>query len=113
MTAIVERYDTAPAFVSPRHFGGVLPKRMLDRDGYSGPVTVAISVYPPGAGAEDVVQATDVVYVVLGGELRISVDGQVHDLATHDTMFIPEGDSRSVENVSDGDARLLVLRPRG
>ncbi|MXG89298.1 cupin domain-containing protein [Nocardioides flavescens] len=110
VTALV-RWDDAPEFVSPRHHGGVRPRRVLDGVDPATFLSLAISVYPPGAGAEATPQSGDVVYLVARGHLRITVDGTSTDLGPYDTVAIARGSTRELVNVSDTDAHLVVLRP--
>lgn len=91
---------------------------------------VGHSVYPPGARAELAPVAGDTVYIVLDGNLVLSVAsddpeadgaakkgrGRVREtvLETGDSAFLPQGTTRSVENRSRRDATLLVVvQPEG
>lgn len=49
------------------------------------------------------------VYHVLGGRVRIRIDGRDHDADPGDTVFIPPGIPHSATNIGDEDARLLEI----
>ena len=86
---------------------------------------VGHSVYPPGARAELAPVAGDTVYVVLDGELTLTVatddhlshaddsgDGQSSTSSTlqpGDSVSLPWKTTRAVENRSEADATLLVI----
>jgi len=53
--------------------------------------------------------ASENVYHVLDGRIRIRIDGVDHDAGPGDTVFIPPGVPHSATNVGEGDARLLEI----
>ncbi|WP_369696337.1 cupin domain-containing protein [Mycolicibacterium bacteremicum] len=111
MAHIVDRYHRAITFESPGHSGGVAPRKLLAGQKTDAIGSLVISVYPPAAGAEPTRQQTDVVYVVLRGELKVTCDESVYVLAPYDAMCIRSGSVRALVNESDAEAHLLVLRP--
>ena len=54
-------------------------------------------------------------YTVLAGEIRVTVDGSIHDLTVGDVISIPPACLREVANVRDATARVLLAfeRPSG
>lgn len=53
--------------------------------------------------------ASENVYHVLDGRIRIRIDGVDHDAGPGDTVFIPPGVPHSATNIGEGDARLLEI----
>lgn len=63
------------------------------------------------ANAEDscTYDAADEIYLVLSGELVMTVDGQRESLAAGDAAYARAGSLHGIANESDGSAELLVL----
>lgn len=111
---IVRRAADAVPYAPPGHVG--VRSRRLQGAEAGGPAGfwVAESVYPSGAAAELAPTAGDTVYVLLEGEIEVTADGHTETLRPHDSVFIPDGDRRSVLNAAEGPALLLVvLQPVG
>jgi quercetin dioxygenase-like cupin family protein len=102
VTARIVRGADAPAYHPPRHTD-VEARRLQGHE--AGPTErfwVGESRYPPGGSAERSPAAEETVYVVLEGELTLTLEAG-------DSVHLPKGETRSVENTSDDDARLLVV----
>jgi mannose-6-phosphate isomerase-like protein (cupin superfamily) len=68
----------------------------------------AISFYLPGGRAAWSPTAGETVYVVLDGELTVvTADGE-HVLRRYDSIHLPPGTERAVENRASSPATLLV-----
>ncbi|MFB9686789.1 cupin domain-containing protein [Amycolatopsis plumensis] len=110
MTVRITRGADAPRYHPPRH-SGVDARRLQGHE--AGPTQrfwVGESRYQPGAVAERSATTEETVYVVLDGELRLILeDGSAQALASGDSVHLPRGTTRSVENTSGRDARLLVI----
>jgi quercetin dioxygenase-like cupin family protein len=111
MTTRITRADAAPSYAPPRH-DGVDARRLQGLE--AGPTDrfwVGLSVYHPGGTAQTSPAAQETVYVVLDGELVLTVedDGIEEVLRAGDSVHLPEGTVRQVENRGDGTARLLVV----
>ncbi len=70
---------------------------------------VGRSRYLPGGRAEQAPTAEETVYVLLDGELEVAADGQVCTLQAGDSVHLPKGTVRRIDNRSGRDASLLVI----
>jgi quercetin dioxygenase-like cupin family protein len=109
MTARLHRITDALAF-QPEGHTGVSPVR-LTGTAQDEPVSVVLSSYEPGAQAERSPVALDTVYLVLTGSLTVSLDDEQIELTRLDSLFLPAGCVRAVDNRGDGPASMLVIRP--
>lgn len=67
-----------------------------------------LSVYRPGGTAEPAPTREETVYVVLDGELVVTVDGAETVLGWLDSVHLAKGELRSIHNRTDRQALLLV-----
>ncbi len=109
MTARLHRIADAAAF-QPEGHTGVSPVRLTGTSPDE-PVSVVLSSYEPGAKAERSPVALDTVYLVLAGCLTVSLDDEQIELTRLDSLFLPAGCVRAVDNLGDGPASMLVIRP--
>ncbi|GAB2471045.1 cupin domain-containing protein [Jatrophihabitans fulvus] len=109
MAARVTRFDAAPRYEPPLH-NGVAGRRLQGLE--AGPTDafwVGHSHYPPGADSELAPTAAETVYVVLGGELTLHVEGeQPVVLRRLDSVHLPQGTVRRVVNDTGDDVEVLV-----
>jgi quercetin dioxygenase-like cupin family protein len=110
MTARLHRFSDAAAF-QPEGHTGVSPVRLTGTTPDE-PISVVLSSYEPGAQAERSPVALDTVYTVLTGRLTISLDGEQIELSHLDSLFLPAGCARAVENRTAEPASMFVIRPR-
>jgi hypothetical protein len=107
----VTRAVDGVAYAAPGHVG--VDSLRLQGGEAGGPERVAVSVstYPPGAGVEPTPTAADTIYVILGGELELNghLDTGSLALGVHDSVYLRQGEIRSLRNVTDNDAVLLVV----
>jgi glyoxylate utilization-related uncharacterized protein len=104
----VTRFDTAPKYTPPLHTG-VDCKRLQGME--AGPTErfwVGLSVYHPGGAAQTSPTMEETIYTVLDGELVVSAQGRDETLRKYDSVHIPKGEQRSVDNRSGKPATLLV-----
>lgn len=104
----VTRYSSAPAYSPPLHTG-VDCKRLQGME--AGPTErfwVGLSVYHPGGAAQMSPTMEETIYTVLDGELVVSAQGREETLRRHDSVHLPKGEQRSVENRSGAPATLHV-----
>lgn len=107
----VNAASTAVRYEAPGHID-VESVRLQGQDaGGAQFCTVSVSTYPPGAGVESQPTAVDTVYVVLDGHLEITShdDESTHRLGQFDSVSLRAGETRSLWNRTDADARLLVV----
>ena len=110
MTARLHRFGDAAAF-QPEGHSGVSPVR-LTGTAPDESISVVLSSYEPGAQAERSPVALDTVYTVLTGRLTVSLDDEQIELSHLDSLFLPAGCVRAVENRTAEPASMLVIRPR-
>ncbi len=111
MTARLHRIADALAF-QPEGHTGVSPVR-LTGTAPDEPISVVLSSYEPGAHAERSPVALDTVYLVLTGHLTVSLDDKQVELARLDSLFLPAGCVRAVDNLTGEPASMFVIRPNG
>jgi quercetin dioxygenase-like cupin family protein len=109
MTARLHRIGDAAAF-QPEGHTGVSPVR-LTGTAPDEPIGVVLSSYEPGAQAERSPVALDTVYVVLTGCLTVTLDDGEIELTHLDSLFLPAGCVRAVDNRTAEPASMFVIRP--
>jgi uncharacterized cupin superfamily protein len=109
VAARITRADAAPPYSPPLH-EGVDARRLQGLEaGATERFWVGVSVYHPGGSAQTAPAAQETVYVVVSGELLLTVDAVEDILRPGDSVHLSKGTVRSVENRSDATARLLVV----
>jgi quercetin dioxygenase-like cupin family protein len=109
VTAHLHRIGDAAAF-QPEGHTGVSPVR-LTGTAPDEPIGVVLSSYEPGAQAERSPVALDTVYVVLTGCLTVSLEDREIELTHLDSLFLPAGCVRAVDNRTAEPASMFVIRP--
>ena len=105
----ITRHSGAPAYVAPAHHE-VATRRLQGQD--AGPTErfwVGLSYYLPGGGADESPTSEETVYVVLDGTLVVQADGQEEEIGPLDSVHLPKGTLRRVDNRSPRPATLLVI----
>lgn len=103
--------DDASTYDARKHFN--MSARRLQGADASGAetCTVALSVFEPGGGAESSATPTEKIYVVLSGEITVSVADASHLLRKHDSCRIEPNEERTMLNESSAPAEVLVIVP--
>lgn len=109
MNARLHRIGDASAF-RPEGHSGVSPLRLMGTTEDES-LSVVLSSYEPGAHADLSPVPVDTVYLVLTGELTITLDGEQTTLTPFDSLFLPAGCVRAVDNLAAGPASMFVIRP--
>ena len=109
MTARLHRIADATAF-QPEGHTGVAPVRLTGAAADES-ISVVLSSYEPGAQAERSPVALDTVYLILSGRLTISLDDEQIELTHLDSLFLPAGCVRAVDNLTAEPASMFVIRP--
>ena len=109
MTARLHRFGAAAGF-QPEGHTGVSPVRLT---GAVPDESVSVVLYSnePGAQAERSPVALDTVYLVLTGRLTVTLDDEQFELTHLDSLFLPAGCVRAVDNLTAEPASMLVIRP--
>jgi quercetin dioxygenase-like cupin family protein len=74
-------------------------------------VTVGLSYFLPGGGAEKSSSPLERVYVVVDGEVAVTVGGKETVLGPLDSCHIPAGEERAIVNKTNRVATMLVVMP--
>jgi quercetin dioxygenase-like cupin family protein len=109
MTARLHRFGDAAAF-QPEGHTGVSPVRLTGATPDES-LSVVLSSYEAGAHAERSPVALDTVYLILTGRLTISLDDEQVELNRLDSLFLPAGCVRAVDNLTAEPASMFVIRP--
>lgn len=107
----IKRFADARPYDAPNHFD----MRSLRLQGFEpgGPEAfwVGISHLLPGGGAGPDATPLEKVYVVLAGELTVTVAGETHVLRPLDSCRIAPNEERLMRNESNQVVSLLVVLP--
>jgi quercetin dioxygenase-like cupin family protein len=103
------RLADAPAYLAPAHHGVATLRLQGHEAGPTENFWVGLSYYLPGGGAEENPTAAETVYVVLAGALVVTAGGQEYELGPQDSVHLPRGTVRRVDNRSPRPATLLVI----
>jgi mannose-6-phosphate isomerase-like protein (cupin superfamily) len=108
----ITRFADARRYDAPKHFD----MRSLRLQGFDISASkfawVGLSHFLPQGGAEMDAGALEKIYVVLAGEVTIELgDGTLHVLNPLDSCHIPGDEARSIRNLGNAVATMLVLMP--
>jgi mannose-6-phosphate isomerase-like protein (cupin superfamily) len=108
----ITRLADAKRYDASRHFD----MRSLRLQGFEATgadfAWAGLSYFLPGGGAEMDAGPIGKIYVVLEGQISITLkDGSTHVLAKLDSCFIPAGEARSILNRGNVVAAMLVVMP--
>jgi len=109
MTARLHRISDAAAF-QPEGHSGVSPVRLTGTTADES-ISVVLSTYEPGAHAKRSPVSVDTVYLILTGQLTISLDNEQIELTHLDSLFLPAGCVRAVDNLTTDATSMFVIRP--
>jgi quercetin dioxygenase-like cupin family protein len=108
----ITRFTAARRYDAPKHFD----MRALRLQGFDASASrfawVGLSHFLPQGGAEMDAGPLEKIYVVLAGEVTVTLgDGSAHVLGPLDSCHIPGGEARSVRNEGNAVATMLVVMP--
>jgi quercetin dioxygenase-like cupin family protein len=108
----ITRLGDAKRYDAPKHFD----MRALRLQGAEASgadfATVGLSYFLPGGGAEMDAGTIGKIYVVLDGQITLTLsDGSTHLLDKLDSCFIAAGEARAVANSGNVVAAMLVVMP--
>ncbi|MTD53852.1 beta-D-galactosidase [Amycolatopsis pithecellobii] len=104
----VTRADSAPTYDPPLHRGVTALRLQGLEAGLTNRFWVGLSRYGPDGMADMAPTVEETVYIVLSGELVVSVDEGDVTLRALDSAHLPKGTVRRVANRSGQEATLLV-----
>lgn len=107
----IKRFDDALPYEAPNHWGVVGLRLQGFEDGGPENQWVGLSQFLPGGGAGPDSTPFEKVYVVLDGEMTVTVDGAETVLRRYDSCTIAPGEDRKIENRANHTCTLLVVIP--
>ncbi|WP_299139452.1 cupin domain-containing protein [uncultured Tateyamaria sp.] len=108
---LVKRFEDATPYEAPNHWGVTGLRLQGFEDGGPENQWVGFSQFLPGGGAGPDATPFEKVYVVLEGEMTVTVDGTDTVLSAMDSCTIPPGEIRTIENRSNHICKMLVVIP--
>lgn len=105
----ITRHVSAPGYVAPAHHDVAAMRLQGHEAGPTERFWVGLSYYLPGGGADESPTAEETVYVVLDGTLVVQADGREEEIGPLDSVHLPKGTLRRVDNRSARPATLLVI----
>lgn len=103
------RLAETPRYEPPRHTGVQAQRHQGLEAGGDSPAYIATSTFAPNGVADSAPTPFDTVYLILDGELELSVADRVETLRRGDSVFLPAGTVRELANRTDDDAALVVV----
>jgi mannose-6-phosphate isomerase-like protein (cupin superfamily) len=108
----ITRFADARRYDAPKHF----EMRSLRLQGLEASPAqfawVGLSHFLPQGGAEMDAGTLEKIYVILSGEVTITLgDGTAHVLGALDSCHIPGGEARAIRNEGNAVATMLVVMP--
>jgi mannose-6-phosphate isomerase-like protein (cupin superfamily) len=105
----VTRFADAPTYDPPLHRGVAAARLQGHEAGPTERFWVGLSDYGPGGAADEAPTREETIYVVLAGELTVTCGGREETLGPQDSVHLPKGTVRTVENRTGITATLLVV----
>jgi mannose-6-phosphate isomerase-like protein (cupin superfamily) len=107
--ARVTRRSGAPPYAAPRHHDVATVRLQGHEAGPTDRFWVGLSSYLPGGGADRAPTREETVYVVLDGELEVTLADRTEVLGRHDSIHLPKGTVRAITNRTHRPVDLLVI----
>ncbi len=108
---LVKRFTDAEPYEAPNHWGVTGLRLQGFEDGGPQNQWVGLSQFLPGGGAGPDSTPFEKVYIVLEGEMTVTIDGNDTVLSAFDSCTIPAGQERKIENRSNHVCKMLVVMP--
>lgn len=108
----VVKFVDAPLYYPPNHEGVTARRLQGDAASSADIAWVGYSDFPSGVVVPMEAGPIGKIYVVTQGALTVvQEDGVRHQLSQWDSIFIPAGEARAVENDSGAPAAIIVVTP--
>lgn len=107
----VKRFSDAPQYEAPNHWGVVGLRLQGFEEGGPENQWVGLSQFLPGGGAGPDSTPFEKVYVILEGEMTVTIGGEETVLRRYDSCTIEPGEVRKIENRSNDICKMLVVIP--
>ena len=107
----VRRFSDAKPYDAPNHWGVTGLRLQGFEEGGPENQWVGYSQFLPGGGAGPDSTPFEKVYIVLEGEMTVSIEGQDTILGPLDSCTIAPGEVRKIENCTNHICKMLVVIP--
>lgn len=108
---LVKRFEDAESYEAPNHWGVAGLRLQGFEDGGPENQWIGFSQFLPGGGAGPDSTPFEKVYVVIEGEMTVTIDGADTVLGPMDSCTIPAETVRKIENRSNHICKMLVVMP--
>ncbi|MEM8653355.1 MAG: cupin domain-containing protein [Pseudomonadota bacterium] len=108
---LTKRFADAQPYDTPNHWGVTGLRLQGFEDGGPENQWIGFSQFLPGGGAGPDATPFEKVYVVLDGEITVTVNDTDMVLGPMDSCTIPPGEMRKIENRSNHVCKMLVVIP--
>jgi len=108
---LVKRFADAQSYDAPNHWGVSGLRLQGFEDGGPENQWLGFSQFLPGGGAGPDSTPFEKVYVVIEGEMTVTVDGKDCVLGPMDSCTIPPNEERKIENRSNHICKMMVVIP--
>ncbi len=108
---LVKRFSEASVYEAPNHWGVTGLRLQGFEDGGPTNQWVGFSQFLPGGGAGPDATPFEKVYVVIEGEMTITIDGKETLLTAMDSCTIGAHEVRKIENRSNHICKMVVVMP--
>lgn len=107
----VTRISDARPYEAPGHFDMVGLRLQGNEASPSEVLTLGLSHFLPGGGASESASKLERIYIVVEGEMTVTVADEEVVLAALDSVLIPAGETRAIQNRTNLPAAMLVVMP--
>jgi len=108
---LVKRFTDAEKYEAPNHWDVSGLRLQGFEEGGPKNQWIGFSQFLPGGGAGPDSTPFEKVYVVLEGEMTVTIDGKDTVLNAMDSCTIAPGEVRKIENKSNHVCKMLVVMP--
>jgi mannose-6-phosphate isomerase-like protein (cupin superfamily) len=108
---LVKRFEEAKPYEAPNHHGVVGLRLQGFEDDGPKRQWVGLSQFLPGGGAGPDSTPVEKIYVVLGGEMTVIIEGVETTLKQYDSCTIPPNEVREIVNRGNIVCTMLVVIP--
>lgn len=107
----ITRFNEANPYSAPGHFNMSAVRLQGHEASGANSCWVGFSTFQPGGGAEKGATPFEKIYVVIEGELTVTIDSGKYTLGQHDSCRIEPNEERSILNETDSPVKVLVVIP--
>jgi quercetin dioxygenase-like cupin family protein len=110
MSYKVTRANEAVPYEAKGHFDVLTTRLHNGTDVNEGAITVGLSHFLPGGGAEMMPANFELIYYIVSGEMTVTMDdGKEYVLHAGDSIHMGKGTGRASKNTGNVSAQMLVI----